>query len=65
MYSKNEWRHGDLVQLKSGGPVMTVETQNAGNRVRCWWFRDDMPVSQEFHPDLLKKALAEDRVELG
>ncbi len=29
---------GDTVQLKSGGPVMTVESFGDDNYVRCVWF---------------------------
>ena len=33
------YRPGDLVQLKSGGPVMTVHRVSAkGARVQCKWF---------------------------
>lgn len=29
---------GDIVQLKSGGPKMTVSNPNSGGRVQCHWF---------------------------
>jgi uncharacterized protein YodC (DUF2158 family) len=35
---------GDVVQLKSGGPIMTVtgfgKDNNANERVNCTWFDD-------------------------
>ena len=31
---------GDVVRLKSGGPVMTVESLSGeGNSVHCFWFQ--------------------------
>lgn len=29
---------GDLVQLLSGGPTMTVQTKLSGGHLRCQWF---------------------------
>lgn len=29
---------GDVVQLKSGGPVMTVQEIESGDQVFCIWF---------------------------
>jgi uncharacterized protein YodC (DUF2158 family) len=29
---------GDVVQLKSGGPVMTVESRYDDEKVNCVWF---------------------------
>jgi len=31
---------GDVVQLKSGGPLMTVEKIIGGDSARCDWFDD-------------------------
>ncbi len=36
----NDFKIGDLVQLKSGGPVMTV-TYLDGDKVHCRWFNKD------------------------
>jgi uncharacterized protein YodC (DUF2158 family) len=33
-----EWKKGDLVQLKSGGPVMTVQEALSRDSYRCQWF---------------------------
>ena len=38
---------GDMVQLKSGGPIMTV-TQIDGNEVWCQWFDDKKPEEMKF-----------------
>ena len=32
---------GDLVQLKSGGPLMTVTKVEDGKRVNCMWYVQD------------------------
>jgi len=36
--SNQEFRTGDTVQLKSGGPKMTVEGIISDYDVRCQWF---------------------------
>ena len=38
---------GDTVRFKSGGPLMTV-IQLEGDKVRCQWFDDNKPVAQLF-----------------
>ncbi len=41
---------GDVVQLKSGGPRMTVDDLD-GNRVGCIWFdREGKPAYRAFDP---------------
>lgn len=50
---------GDVVQLKSGGPVMTVlkvaEFSRLGLRTECHWFGPSgEPKKEYFHPDMLK-----------
>lgn len=39
---KSEWKEGDVVRLKSGGPLMTVQHKSNGrtNEYRCTWFDD-------------------------
>ena len=58
-----ELKVGDLVQLKSGGPIMTVESvggssiQRAlgGGLVCCVWFDDQGHVqSEDFSEEVLK-----------
>lgn len=34
----NEFKEGDTVQLKSGGPVMTVDSDQGDGTVWCIWF---------------------------
>lgn len=47
---------GDTVQLKSGGPVMTVGEQAGSGKYSCTWF-DGATVKHElFPPEQLKKV---------
>lgn len=55
---------GDVVQLKSGGPWMTVENGNYEsneNKVKCYWFNrigDQYEICFNwFYPDMLKGKL--------
>lgn len=54
-------RIGDVVMLKSGGPLMTVHdvgdyTNHGLNPgVNCVWFDDKKRVSDVFHPDSIEK----------
>jgi len=47
--SKTEFKVGDLVQLRSGGPTMTVSSIYAGD-VRCKWFGGKKLESGSFPP---------------
>lgn len=56
-----EFSAGDVVQLKSGGPKMTVDkTGNAGMTgepaVWCVWFEGNKKMTSTFAPTSLKKA---------
>lgn len=33
-----EFKAGDVVRLKSGGPLMTIRTIGTDGRVHCSWF---------------------------
>lgn len=51
----NEIKKGELVQLKSGGPVMTVqnvgdysETDGIDDGARCVWFAGNTPYEKVF-----------------
>jgi uncharacterized protein YodC (DUF2158 family) len=56
----DDFRIGDVVQLKSGGPKMTVEQiGDQGERrlmIRCGWFEGDARKHGSFPPAALKKA---------
>jgi uncharacterized protein YodC (DUF2158 family) len=58
-----EWKTGDLVQLKSGGPTMTVtEIVQEGYETKsivCTWYLGEEENKRPFHPDTLKAAPTE------
>ncbi|WP_199728308.1 YodC family protein [Achromobacter sp. K91] len=43
------FQQGDVVQLKSGGPLMTV-TSISGNDVSCTWFDEKNKVNTRSFP---------------
>lgn len=45
---------GDLVQLKSGGPVMTIKEINTADSIFCVWFKDVELASATFLQDTLE-----------
>lgn len=51
----NGFQAGDTVQLKSGGPRMTVSEILDNGRVYCEWFKDDEPQGRAFPPEALKE----------
>lgn len=57
-----KFKAGDLVELKSGGPVMTVESINTfgGNTYACSWFAGDKHQENRFAEAALKLAEADE-----
>lgn len=56
---ENEFKIGDVVRLKSGGPTMTVNKiwEDSEYRIGCVWFDDSNKQSvASFHPETLKLA---------
>ena len=52
-----EFKVGDRVELKSGGPTMTVSNLNNNGTVHCIWFPSSdatVPSGFSFHPATLK-----------
>lgn len=51
---------GDVVQLKSGGPLMTVSKIDSDGDVYCTWFNYEgkvfTPQTHYFLPSMLNKA---------
>ena len=55
--AEHEFKPGDLVQLKSGGPVMTYEGEAAfGGEALCVWFDGKKMERQGFTYAALKRA---------
>ena len=48
------FKKGDVVQLKSGSPRMTVERRTLGEYYRCSWFENEGLQSAEFNADMLE-----------
>ena len=38
LMADEQWKEGDVVMLKSGGPLMTVTSIASGGAVHCTWF---------------------------
>jgi uncharacterized protein YodC (DUF2158 family) len=59
-----EWKIGDLVQLKSRGPTMTVtnllERGPGVEKVICTWYVGDEKNQEPFDPATLKAATPSD-----
>jgi uncharacterized protein YodC (DUF2158 family) len=51
-----EFRIGDVVQLKSGGPRMTVDFVDTHGALTCIWFEGQERRSQSFQPETLRPA---------
>lgn len=56
-----EIKRGDVVRLKSKGPLMTTATEtDRDGEVRCVWFDDEQhDQSKMFHVDMLTKTAPE------
>lgn len=46
---------GELVRLKSGGPLMTTAGDNYGEII-CKWFDGNKPMRESFPPESLERA---------
>lgn len=55
---KKDFRIGDLVRLKSGGPIMTIEWINPHGTLSCGWFVDGVHKDYGFLSDALQKCEA-------
>lgn len=55
---------GNVVILKSGGPLMTVthvgNNQGGTPQVWCSWFANNEPKNTTFHPDALNLYVEDD-----
>lgn len=48
--SNEEIKKGDIVQLKSGGPQMTVVLINSKDEAECFWFLSDLEKRSDLFP---------------
>jgi len=55
MSEGQEWKPGDVVQVISGGPAMTVAGEDTLGRVICEWFVGSNQKSGTFNAAVLKK----------
>ncbi|MGA3054361.1 MAG: DUF2158 domain-containing protein [Candidatus Korobacteraceae bacterium] len=60
-----QFRIGDLVRLKSGGPTMTVihvgvPINESRIKITCQWFVGTNLTTEEFPPEALDRAPAKD-----
>ena len=53
---ENEWKAGDTVKLKSGGPVMTVSGKNTLGQPVCQWFDKNELKHATFNSESLEAA---------
>jgi len=53
---KQKFKTGDLVQLKSGGPIMTVQTYASGDYLNCQWFSGTKLADGTFKEDSIQIA---------
>lgn len=49
-----QFKQGDVVELKSGGPDMTVSSTAGNERVECIWFSGNEPKVHTFAEPVLK-----------
>jgi len=63
MTNQTTFEIGYIVQLKSGGPEMTVQSvpENPKQSYRCQWFAGKKLESGTFPPDSLKLVKPEDK----
>jgi uncharacterized protein YodC (DUF2158 family) len=51
-----QFKTGDVVMLKSGGPKMTITKINSSSEVWCAWFEGSKKSSSYFESNSLKHA---------
>lgn len=59
MAEKRRFKVGDLVKLRSGGPVMTVSDVIDSDLVRCQWFAGKKLETGNFDTGTLQSATEE------
>ena len=56
MSEEHQWKPGDIVGVKSGGPPMTVARVEV-EKVFCEWFEGKNQMAGNFTPAVLEKRL--------
>jgi len=51
-----DWKKGDLVELKSGGPPMTVNDIHNNGKLYCFWFDGTEQKNGLFNPETVKPS---------
>jgi uncharacterized protein YodC (DUF2158 family) len=65
MATQQQFKSGELVQLKSGGPVMTVQAfHNGSGNYHCTWFAGKKLDSGYFAPASIQPAVLKPAVPL-
>lgn len=53
--TSSKFEVGDVVRLKSGGPLMTVQQATYADNIVCTWFgENNKRLSEGFHPRTLQ-----------
>ncbi len=50
----DDFKKGSIVELKSGGPPMTIHEIDPDGRVYCLWFHGNKKDTGAFEPETLK-----------
>jgi uncharacterized protein YodC (DUF2158 family) len=58
MMDNHQWKPGDIVGVKSGGPSMTI-ARVGSDKIFCEWFDGANPMNGEFTPAVLEKRLGQ------
>jgi len=60
---------GDIVQLKSGGPTMTIvaiyESASANDKIQCDWFNSNIEVSSRRFPEDALRQVYDQKIDQG
>ena len=54
-----EFKVGDIVQLKSGGPKMTIDIVLGDGELKCQWFAGDELQEARFDPAVIQLVVEE------
>ena len=52
--NKMDFKKGDVVQLKSGGPLMTIQGFSESNQAKCVWLDGNKKFEETFELETLE-----------